>query len=290
MKTKSKNNLTGRPSRAVLRYYGGKYRLADWIISHFPPHRSYLEPYCGAASVLLAKPRSRAECVNDRDDNIVSLFQVLRDKKQAEQLRELLTLTPFARAEFYRAYEPSGDPVEAARRLIVRSFMGFGSSAVLRQRCSGFRAKLYNSHTTGADDWKNYPAAIPQFCQRLQGVIIENRPALDLIRQHGRAGSLIYADPPYLHATRALGDNSTRYSHEMTDDDHCQLAATLHQTQAFVVLSGYDSPLYNELYGGWPCRRKVTTADGAGKRIETLWISPLAAAWMPMQFHFDEQE
>lgn len=116
------------PRRPALRYHGGKWRLAPWIIDHLPAHRIYVEPLGGAASVLLRKPRSYAEIYNDLDDEVVTFFEVLRDPGQSAELQQRLRLTPFARAEFEAAYEPAGDPVERSRRLLIQSFMGFGSS------------------------------------------------------------------------------------------------------------------------------------------------------------------
>ena len=82
------------------RYHGGKWRLAPWIIEHFPPHRVYVEPFGGAASVLLRKPRSYAEVYNDRWSDVVNVFRVLRDPVRAAALKRLIALTPFARDEF----------------------------------------------------------------------------------------------------------------------------------------------------------------------------------------------
>ena len=71
------------PWRPALRYHGGKWRLAPWIIGHFPAHKIYCEPFCGAASVLLRKPRSRIEIINDLDSEVTNLFQILRDPEHA---------------------------------------------------------------------------------------------------------------------------------------------------------------------------------------------------------------
>ena len=157
------------PWRPALRWHGGKWRLAPWIIGHFPPHRIYVEPYGGAGSVLLRKARAYAEVYNDLDDWVVGLFRVLRDPAQAAQLVRALRLTPFARAEFDAAVEPSADAVEMARRLCVRSFMGFGSNAHSSSptaaktefRATGFRANSNRSGTTPAHDCPTIPTRWP---------------------------------------------------------------------------------------------------------------------------------
>lgn len=151
------------PTRPALRYHGGKWRLAPWIISHFPAHRVYVEPFGGGASVLLRKPRVEREVYNDLDEDVVNLFQVLRDAGRSGQLIELLRLTPFARTEFEDSYEPTSDPVERARRLVVRSYMGFGSS-VFVNHATGFRdyTKVHRNDRFPARDWVNYPADLWQ--------------------------------------------------------------------------------------------------------------------------------
>lgn len=140
------------PTRPVLRWHGGKWRLAPWILDHMPSHRVYVEPFGGAGSVLLRKPRAYAEVYNDLDDEVVGLFDVLREPESAKRLEELLRLTPFARSEFKRAYRKTEEPIERARRLIIRAFMGFGSNAHSSQekghRSTGFRANANKNGTT----------------------------------------------------------------------------------------------------------------------------------------------
>src|SRR5581483_7877961 len=105
-------------------------RLAEWIISHFPPHRVYVEPFGGAASVLMCKPRSFAEIYNDRWSVVVNVFRVLRDPDTAAALERRLRLTPFAREEFEAPWpSDDADPIERARRSILRSFAGFASAS-----------------------------------------------------------------------------------------------------------------------------------------------------------------
>ncbi|CAN7340200.1 DNA adenine methylase [Pseudoxanthomonas sp. LjRoot168] len=268
--------------RPLVRYHGGKWMLAPWIIANLPAHRFYVEPFGGGASVLLRKPRAYAEVYNDLDDEIVNLFRVARS--QGQRLAEVLRLTPFARTEFVDAWFPSDDPVEQARRTIVRAFMGFASAAVTMSRApasagrgglarTGFRGKSNRSGTTPAHDWAHYPDALAAIVARLQGVVLENRDAFEVMPQHDGPDTLFYVDPPYVAATR---DGGNDYRHEMTDSDHARLAESLKSLRGMVVLSGYPSPLYDELFPGWRRIDRPALADGARPRIECLWLNAAA--------------
>jgi DNA adenine methylase len=265
------------PTRPIVRYHGGKWRLAPWIISHFPEHRVYVEPFGGGGSVLLRKARSYGEVYNDLDGEIVNLFRVARDR--GGELRRALELTPFARAEFLESYLPSDDPLEQARRTLTRSFMGFGSAAVCGE-ISGFRANSNRSGTTPAHDWHHFPDCLPAIIDRLRGVVIENKPASEVMAQHDGADTLHYCDPPYVHDTRSRGNRYCKkgYKHEMTDADHREFAAFVRGLSGMVVVSGYACPLYDELFGDWRLVGRKAYADGARERTEALWINAAAAA------------
>lgn len=179
------------PSRPVMRYHGGKWRLAPWVIAHFPPHRIYVEPYGGAASVLMRKPRSYAEVYNDLDTEVVNVFRVLRDPALARELERQLRLTPWSRHEFNEAMAPAEDPVESARRTVLRAFMGFGTTS-RRPAATGFRGRPYRVHGSGIHDWLTYPDQIRAFVARMQGVTVEERLAVDVWKSTRRwaAGSV----------------------------------------------------------------------------------------------------
>lgn len=273
------------PTRPVLRWHGGKWRLAPWIIQHFPPHRIYIEPFGGAASVLLRKPRSHAEVYNDLDSEAVNLFRVLRDAAMAEQLVALLALTPFARDEFLGSYKLTGEPVEDARRFVSRSFMGFGSNAActaLNGRAqTGFRSNSNRSGTVPAREWTGLPKSISATVERLRGVIVENRAALDVMAAHDEAGALHYVDPPYLHGLRSPAnpyDLKHFYRHELSDAEHVDLLAFLRGLAGMVVLSGYASALYDDTLADWRRVSIKALADGAREREEVLWLNPACAA------------
>lgn len=253
--------------RPILRWHGGKWILANWIIGHLPKHRIYVEPFGGAGSVLLRKPRSYAEIYNDLDGEVVNLFRVARER--GDELRRALELTPFARDEFVLSYAPTDDPVEQARRTVARSFMGFGSNS--HNKATGFRANSNRSGTTPAHDWRNYPDAFVAVIERLRGVCIENRDAVAVMQAHDGDETVHYVDPPYVASTRDKGGD---YRHEMIDSDHESLAAELHKLNGAIVLSGYRCSLYDDLYSGWQRIDRKAHADGALDRIESLWLSP----------------
>lgn len=259
-------------TRPVLRWHGGKYILAPWIVSHLPPHRVYVEPFGGAASVLMRKPRAYAEVYNDLDGDVVNLFQVLRSEF-ASELVKAVRLTPFARDEFKCAYEHCAEPVERARRLIIRSFMGFGSNGHTKK--TGFRSNSNRSGTTPARDWANYPDAMAAMIERLSGVVIENRDALEVMRAHDGPETLHYVDPPYLPETRNAGGD---YAHEMTVEDHERLLDGIRSLSGIVVLSGYPSGLYDSALSEWRRIERRALADGARERTEVLWINAASEA------------
>lgn len=261
-------------TRPILRYHGGKFRLAPWIIEHFPPHRVYVEPYGGAASVLLRKDRSFAEIYNDRWGVVVNVFRVMRDPVMAEKLERALRLTPFARDEFEAEWpDETTEPIERARRAILRSFAGFGSASTNGNYATGFRANSNRSNTTPAHDWVNYPSHVRTFTERLSGVVIENRPAAQIIETHDGPDTLHYVDPPYPHETRNMERGNAAYAHEMSVDDHINLATTLRACRGMVALSTYQNDLYEHLYAGWIRDRVMALADGARPRMEVLYLN-----------------
>lgn len=264
----------------AIRYHGAKFRLAPWIIEHMPKHTCYVEPFGGAAGVLLQKPRSYAEVYNDLDGEVVNLFRVLRDPELNQRLQDACVLTPYSRDEFCAAKEFTDEPIERARRMVVRACMGFGTSAGVGGQ-SGFRSDSKREYATASHLWARYPNNLAAVCQRLQGVIIENKDALAVIRQHDAPDTLHYIDPPYLHETRVRAhhkNGNQYYAHEMTTYGHEQLLAVIGTLQGMVMLSGYDSELYRDMLRGWQIVTKgsrISASRGTKVRTECLWLNPL---------------
>ncbi len=277
----------------MLRWHGGKFRDAPHIIKHFPPHRRYTEAYGGAFSVCLRKPPCYAEVWNDLDDGVWNLMQLLRHGRGAE-LAEMLRLTPWSRKEFELSYQASKDPMENARRLVVRSFMGFGSDGHNPNVKTGFRADSDKSGTTPAHDWANYPAALELIADRVMGrgvfagngIVIEHRPALQVLEAHDGDDTLHMVDPPYMPETRSnksrkSGERYHAYQHEMTVADHEELLHLLLTLRGMVILCGYPSKLYTGALKGWRVIERAALADGARARTEVLYLNPAARAAAP---------
>lgn len=266
-------------TRPALRYHGAKFRLAPWCMQFFPPHRIYTEAFGGAAGVLLRKPRAYAEVYNDLDGDVVNFFRVLRDPAMREKLELALSLTPYARDEFDLAWEPTEDAIERARRTAIRAQMGFGSAGATKGS-TGLRTDTKRKHTTAQMDWLSYPAAIAAAGQRFAGVLIENRPAIDVLQQHDTPETLHFIDPPYVHDTRVLRSQGG-YRHELSDDDHDDLLAAILELEGFVVLCGYESDLYNDALTGWEKHStdaRISAGRGTAMRQEVVWLNPACSS------------
>jgi len=266
-------------SHPLIRYHGGKFRLAPWIIAQMPNHTCYTEVFGGAAGVLLQKPKAYAEVYNDLDSDITNLFRVLRNAQQREELVEQLILTPYSREEFESAWLLVDEPVEQARRTIIRAQMGFGSAGA-SMGMTGFRIDTKRQYGTAQSLWAEYPEHLSSIGQRLSGVLIENRPAVKVLKDHDAPMTLHYVDPPYMHETRYLGAKAGRiYRHEMSDQDHVELLEELLTLEGMVMLSGYESDLYKNMLKGWKClsvNARISSGKGTDTRLECLWINPQA--------------
>lgn len=272
------------PTRAALRYLGGKWKIAKWIISHFPPHTTYVEPFGGAASVLLHKIPAFIEVYNDLDQEVVTFFQVLREKPA--ELLAAIELTPYSRAEFLQAQEDVTEPIdntERARRLFIRAWQGRGRTGIKEPGGWRFMSRATRSQTP-VDDWTN-THHLWAIARRLREIQIECDDALKVIKRYDTPETLFYCDPPYPQVTRTERWG-TAYSHEYTEDDHQQLAQLLHQIEGMAIISSYPSDLYNQLYSDWT-KTSHPGQRGTGNRTPTecLWISPRTVAMRELYSH-----
>ena len=264
----------------VLKYPGAKWRIADWIIQRMPPHVGYVEPFFGSGAVFFNKPKSRIETIADLDGSIVRFFKACREKP--EELAYAISMTPWSREEFLQSdfCDESVDDVEAARQFAVRCWQTFGAITHCK---TGWRYTKGKTDNPGPDNpkiWRKLPEIIIQVADRLLDAQIENRPALDVIKNNNGTNILIYADPPYLKKTRTL--NGDQYRFEMDDKDHEAMLTALRDHAGMVLLSGYDSEMYRDMLRGWRMETIKTTAERGVRRTECLWSNPAVMEKKPL--------
>lgn len=262
--------------RPILRYPGGKWLLADWIVSQFPEHTGYLEPYCGSAAVFFHKEPAEHEIINDLNGDLVNLFRVLRS--HSLELIDQIHLTPWSREEYDASYAPCEDPIERARRFLVRCWQAHGTRLNGK---SGWRHRGPSSGGKTASLWKQLPDRLMAVIDRLKDAEIECLPALDIIKAY--PDFLLYVDPPYELSTR----NGAMYSHEMTLKDHRELLETLLQHRGPVVLSGYAHELYDTMLERWTRLTMPALAEHGKRAEEVLWLNPQATRERQLTFDFD---
>lgn len=264
----------------VLRWHGGKGLLADRLVPLLPPHDTYCELYGGAAAVLLAKEPARFEVYNDLNGRLVEFFRVLRDR--TEDLADAIAFTPYSREEYVRAFEPTDDPVERARRFAVISWMTVQGFSGHDDRPTHWR-RLTHMRPTGrrapAVQWSTLDDRLRAAARRLRRVQIDKRPALELMRVYDQRDVTFYLDPPYPMSTRT---GPKRYSSEMGNQDHRALLRAARRAKGSVVISSYPNRIYAQELKGVPhtdFRVSLISANGgrgkgwsASKRLERVWV------------------
>lgn len=253
--------------KAIFKYPGSKWSIAKWIISFFPEHHSYLEPFAGSLAVLMNKPRSNIETVNDLDGNVVNLFEWIR--KDPERLAREIYLTPYSRKVYDTAFETVPEnSFEKAVNFYIRLNMGHGF------RTNGEKVGWKNDvqgreRAYAATDWCRLPEKIMEAAERLRGVQIENRPAVDLIERFNYPNVLIYLDPPYVLSTR----HGKQYRFELDDRGQNGLLDASLAHKGPVLLSGYDNELYNDRLQGWHREETTCYSQVCSKKREVLWMN-----------------
>jgi DNA adenine methylase len=269
-----------------LKWPGGKFYMTPHIVDRMPRHVHYVEPYCGGCAMLLARDpddqrlwlpphKGVSELVNDINGGLINFWRVLQDETLFANFYRRAQAIPLARHEWTRAHAsiPCGDPVEDALAFFVdcRQSRAGGMKGFTPMTRKRTRRRMNGN----VSEWLSAVDGLPEVHARLRRVVLENRPALDLIKSEDTPGTLFYCDPPYLHETRTTTD---AYAHEMTRADHEVLLATLLQCQGKVMLSGYPSELYDRSLEGWTRHTfnlPNNVAGGKSKQqmTEVLWCN-----------------
>ena len=255
--------------RSVLRYPGSKWNIASQLVRLIPEHHTYVEPFFGSGAVLFNKQQSDIEMVNDLDSNVVNLFHCIQE--DAQNLARMVMTTPFSREIYevtYRNAYDNDDSYQKALKFLIQCWQGYGfrtdgSKVGWRNDVQG-RERAY-----ALWNWYRLPKWIIDIAERLRMVQIENRPALEVLERFNYSNVFMYIDPPYMLHTRAR----KQYKYEMTDSDHEELLKMLLQSKAKIMLSGYESDMYDDYLAGWEKKQFSSYAEYGKPRTETVWIN-----------------
>lgn len=260
--------------RTVLKYPGSKWNIARQLVGLIPEHHSYVEPYFGSGAVLFNKTPSDIETVNDIDNDVVNLFLCIQE--DSERLARMVMTTPFSREMYDSAFDFEDfitevigeEPYRKALVFLIKCWQGHGF------RTSGGKVGWKND-VVGREkayalwNWYRLPEWIIDIAERLRKVQIENRPALEVIKRFNREGVFMYIDPPYLLGTRT----GKQYMYEMTDHDHEELLEELLQSKAKIMISGYESKMYNDYLKDWNKCTFNSCAEHGKPRVEIIWMN-----------------
>jgi DNA adenine methylase len=258
-------------------YFGSKNKIALQLCADLPPHNCWVEAFCGSAALTLRKHPAPIEVINDIDNEIVNLFEQLRNNHK--DLCDAIQLTPYAEQELISArIQLEGlSNLERARRFLVQSMMAI--NGLFGEAKGGFSysdSYSRNGHDARVNRWNNLPDRLKLVVDRLKKVRVENKDALKLIRKYlNRPATLIYLDPPY------FGDRTSGYSKDANDEKfHSKLLKLSNLAKCMVFISGYENDLYNSvltLEDGWEKKTIETiTKDSKGKahgRTEVVWMN-----------------
>lgn len=271
--------------RTILKYPGSKWNIVNQLVARIPEHHSYVEPYFGSGAVLFNKPLSDIETINDLDSRVTNLFRCIQS--DSERLARMVMTTPFSREVYDTQFKDIDvlhqDNFQHASNFLICCWQGHGF------RTNGYKVGWKND-VIGRErayalwNWYRLPEWIIDIAERLKQVQIENRPALKVIQRFNYDGVFMYIDPPYLLNTRS----GKQYRHEMTDKDHEELLKELLKSKAKIMISGYESDMYNDYLKDWSkCIFKSCSEHGKPRR-EVVWMNYIDDAQMSFAKDFPE--
>jgi len=222
--------------RAPFGWPGGKSKSVMDIVPHLPNTRTYIEPFGGAGSVLLARGPSQFEVFNDRYSGVTAFYKVLQTPELYMKLIERLDLTIHSKEYWHwckDSWKNPDDPVERAARWYIMVLYSFGAMGRNWARLRKVSVPLGNK-------MHKHLEMFPIIHERIKRVQIDNEDAFKLLRLHDSKETVFYLDPPYVGAYEGA------YTYMMSTDRHMELLDIVFDLEGFVAVSGYDNRWYGE--------------------------------------------
>lgn len=247
--------------KGPLSYVGGKNRIADAIISQFPKHTTFVEPFAGGAQVLFHKEPSKVEVLNDLDGELVNFYRVCQSHH--EELIRYMRFMLMSREWFTRLHKTAPEAltdIQRAARYFYLQKTAYGGR-VSRQN--------YAIHVIQRPNFS--PARLQEMIaathNRLSRVQIEQLPYQEIVLKYDRAGTLFYLDPPYY--------DIRLYRHNLEHDDFVSMAELLKSIKGKFLLSINDRPQVRKIFSGFniePIKITYSLHRNAGKKNTELLI------------------
>lgn len=253
--------------KRILNYAGSKWNMSQKIIDLMPEHKAYVEPYAGSLAVFFNKDKDILETINDIDGRLVNMYEQMRNNP--EELARVCDFTLYSRKEFENSLLVSNNPMEDARRMMVRCWFAIGGMVTR----DSFKRNISWNGPYNTYEWGDVPNRIFEASKRLKDAQIECKDALDLIQENNRKEILIYADPPYMGKVRT----SKQYVNEYTEEQYINLLEVLNDHKGPAILSGYETKLYTDHLKDWHMVKQEVhvgiTNLKKTKKEEVIWCN-----------------
>lgn len=265
--------------RSIIPWYGGKYYQFKELVKYFPQHWTFIDGFGGGGQVIMNKFPSKVEIYNDINSSLYNFYSVLKDESNIDRLKYILTLSPYSNKEFENSndYKDEPDPVLSAAKFYIRLKQSFNYSfktwSMNKKPSRRGMAKVVSSYLHDIDEH------LPKVIERLRQIQLMNEDFIEMMPKFSNDSYFIYLDPTYIPDARTA---KNVYEYEMTIQQHEDLLKAMLNNNSKIMISGYDSELYNDMLSNWRkieignyVKRAALVKQTENKSIGTeyIWIN-----------------
>lgn len=224
-----------------IKYVGGKFKMLDKLLPLFPLHKNYTEPFCGSCVVLLNKPKSQLECVNDKNKDIWNLFNVV--KNRCEEFKEAFKYSLNSRYQFYLYREQNPEELDELQRA-VRFYYIIKNCYAGKLLSPSFTAQVTSPEGINYDKLFD---VIDRVYDRIKKVRIENLEYDECIKRYDSNETFFFIDPPYYGENHSKGVNH-QYIYNFEKKDFSKLNDVLHTIKGNFLMTINNHEYIRDMY------------------------------------------